>query len=154
MKLEHIKELMAALDQSNLYELSFRDGEVKLVLKKENTNKPVVTAIPAPVQTTSKEITPQNSETKHTTNLEKENTNLHYLESPLVGTFYRAASPEAAPYVEVGSVVKKGDPVCIIEAMKILNVIEAETSGVVEAIYIENAHFVEYKSKILSIRKN
>ena len=155
MKLEHIKELMVALDKSNLQELSFRDGEIKLVLKKKTTEK-MTTSNPIPTQIVSpQEIVSEISEEKKlVANAEKkENIDLYYLESPLVGTFYRASGPDAAPYVEIGSVVKKGDPVCIIEAMKIMNVIDAEVSGIVEAIYVENAHFVEYKSKILAIKK-
>jgi acetyl-CoA carboxylase biotin carboxyl carrier protein len=153
MKIEQIKNLMEALEKSNLQELNFRDGEIKLVLKKGGTIEAgqfAPAAIPKPVEVEIPAVTtPEPAQSQ-----KKENTDLYYLESPLVGTFYRAASPEAAPYVEVGSVVKKGDPVGIIEAMKIMNVIEAEESGVIEAIYVENAHFVEYQSKILAIKKS
>lgn len=153
MKLEHIKELMAALDKSNLQELRFCDGDLKLVLKKESTEKTITANAPAQIVTQEIPAAVSEDKTPDTSADKKENNDLCYLESPLVGTFYRASGPDAAPYVEVGSVVKKGDPVCIIEAMKIMNVIEAEVSGRVEAIYVENSHFVEYKSKILAIKK-
>ena len=78
---------------------------------------------------------------------------MFYVESPLVGTFYQSSSPDAEPFVKVGSKVKKGDHLCIIEAMKIMNYIESEVEGTIEEIYIENAHFVEYKSKIFRIKK-
>lgn len=66
------------------------------------------------------------------------------IKSPMVGTFYRSSSPEASPFVEVGSVVKEGDTLCIIEAMKLLNEIEAETSGTIKAVLVENGQPVEY----------
>ncbi len=71
--------------------------------------------------------------------------------SPMVGTFYRAPSPGAKPFVEVGDTVKKGQTVCIIEAMKLLNEVEAETDGVVKEICVENGQPVEYGQNLLII---
>jgi acetyl-CoA carboxylase biotin carboxyl carrier protein len=68
----------------------------------------------------------------------------HKITSPMVGTFYRAPSPGASPFVEVGSSVKEGDPLCIIEAMKLMNEIDADKSGVVKAILVENGEAVEF----------
>jgi acetyl-CoA carboxylase biotin carboxyl carrier protein len=68
----------------------------------------------------------------------------HVVKSPMVGTFYSASSPEAKPFVQVGSVVKEGETICIIEAMKILNEIEADKSGTVSKILVENGQAVEY----------
>ncbi|MGQ9725344.1 MAG: acetyl-CoA carboxylase biotin carboxyl carrier protein, partial [Tepidimonas sp.] len=68
----------------------------------------------------------------------------HVIKSPMVGTFYRAPSPGAKPFVEVGQAVKEGEPVCIIEAMKILNEIEADRAGVIKEILVENGQAVEY----------
>ena len=73
------------------------------------------------------------------------------LKAPMVGTFYRASSPGAEPFVEVGSVVKVGDTLCIIEAMKLLNEIEAEDAGTVKAILIENGQPVEYGEPLFVI---
>ena len=73
------------------------------------------------------------------------------LTSPMVGTFYRAPSPGAKPFVEVGDTVKKGQTVCIIEAMKLLNEVEAETDGVVKEICVENGQPVEYGQNLLII---
>ncbi|OIO70305.1 MAG: acetyl-CoA carboxylase, biotin carboxyl carrier protein [Zetaproteobacteria bacterium CG12_big_fil_rev_8_21_14_0_65_55_1124] len=69
---------------------------------------------------------------------------LHVVSSPMVGTFYRASSPDAAPFVSEGSKVKKGDTLCVIEAMKLMNEIEAEYAGIVEKIMVENATPLEY----------
>ena len=75
----------------------------------------------------------------------------HALTSPMVGTFYRSSSPEADPYVEVGSSVKKGDTLCIIEAMKLLNEIEADRDGIVKKIMVENAQPVEFGEPLFII---
>ncbi len=68
----------------------------------------------------------------------------HVMKAPMVGTFYRASSPDAAPFVEVGQTVKAGDTLCVIEAMKLMNEIEADISGVIKAIQVENGQAVEY----------
>ncbi len=74
--------------------------------------------------------------------------------SPFVGTFYRAASPEAANFVEVGSVVKKGQALCIVEAMKLMNEIESEVAGTIVEVLVENGKSVEYGQKLFMIRKS
>lgn len=75
----------------------------------------------------------------------------HVIKSPMVGTFYRSSSPGAAPFVEVGSSVKAGDTVCIIEAMKLLNEIDADASGVIKQILVENGQPVEYGQPLFVI---
>lgn len=75
----------------------------------------------------------------------------HTVKSPMVGTFYRSPSPDAKPFVEVGSTINAGDTICIIEAMKLLNEIEADQSGVVKAILVENGHPVEYGEPLFII---
>ncbi|GBC84934.1 Biotin carboxyl carrier protein of acetyl-CoA carboxylase [bacterium HR11] len=79
-------------------------------------------------------------------------TPLHYIRSPIVGTFYRSPSPDAPPFVEVGSRVRKGQTVCIIEAMKIMNEIQSDVDGEVVAIYVENGTPVEYGAQLMAIR--
>jgi len=75
----------------------------------------------------------------------------HVVKAPMVGTFYRAASPGSASFVEVGDVVQAGDPLCIIEAMKLMNEIEADQSGTVKAILVENGQAVEYGQPLVII---
>ena len=75
----------------------------------------------------------------------------HVLKSPMVGTFYRAPSPDAAPFVEVGQTVKEGQTICIVEAMKLMNEIEADASGVVKSILVENGQPVEYGQPLFLI---
>jgi acetyl-CoA carboxylase biotin carboxyl carrier protein len=78
--------------------------------------------------------------------------NVHQLTSPIVGTFYRQASPEAPPFVEVGARVKKGQVLCIVEAMKLMNEIEADVDGVITEIYPQNAQPVEYGEPLFAIK--
>eukprot|EP01037_Dinobryon_pediforme_P008289 gene8289-8373_t len=75
----------------------------------------------------------------------------HHVKAPMVGTFYRASGPSAAPFVEVGQAVKEGDPLCIIEAMKLLNEIEADKSGVIKEILVQNGEPVEYGQPLFVI---
>ena len=84
---------------------------------------------------------------------EEKNKNLYTITSPIVGTFYRASSPTAEPFVRVGSPVEPTTVICIIEAMKLMNEIQAETTGVVVKIYVENAQPVEYGQPLFDIRK-
>jgi acetyl-CoA carboxylase biotin carboxyl carrier protein len=84
---------------------------------------------------------------------EKDKDNIEVITSPLVGTFYRAPSPESDPYVEIGSHVKKGDVLCIIEAMKLMNEIEANVDGEIVEIMAQNGEMVEYGESLFKIRK-
>ncbi|MBN2206639.1 MAG: acetyl-CoA carboxylase biotin carboxyl carrier protein [Candidatus Aminicenantes bacterium] len=77
---------------------------------------------------------------------------LHFVTSPMVGTFYRAPSPTSPPFVEVGDAVKKGQTLCIIEAMKLMNEIDADVDGVVKEIYVDNAKPVEFGAKLFAIQ--
>ncbi len=167
MKFEQIKELIKILVDSNLHEISYKEGENKIELKKA----PAFEAIPnqftprsqphaqtdakrdAEIDENSATKTKQEPSNTLQTKETKEDPNIFHVESPLVGTFYQSSNPDEEPFVKVGSKVKKGDPLCIVEAMKIMNIIEAEVDGTIEKIYIENAHFVEYKSRIFRIRK-
>lgn len=77
---------------------------------------------------------------------------LHYITSPIVGTFYRAPSPTSPPYVEVGDKVEKGQVLCIVEAMKLMNEIESDVSGIVKEIFVENGQPVEWGQKLFAIK--
>ena len=163
MKFEQIKELIKILEGSSLNEINYKEGENKIELKKSPTFEYVPNQlIPSNqphTQTDANSANLKNKEEHKDQTVEvkdkktKEDLNMFYVESPLVGTFYQSSSPDAEHFVKIGSKVKKGDPLCIIEAMKIMNVIESEVNGTIEEIYIENAHFVEYKSRIFRIKK-
>ena len=164
MKFEKIKELIKILVESNLHEISYKEGDNKIELKKTPAAGSITSQLPQVANTQTGIIDGANLNTKQIKEHEdkdskdqdkkiEEDANIFYQESPLVGTFYQSPNPESEPFVKVGSKVKKGDPLCIVEAMKIMNVIESEVDGTIEEICIENAHFVEYKSRIFKIRK-
>lgn len=136
MEYEQIKKLMEDMGESKLTDVSieFPDG-VKISMKKEATN----------VQTSKVEIK-QETETEEK---EEDNKNdFKLIKSPMVGTFYSKPSPDAKPYVSVGQHVEKGQVLCIIEAMKLLNEIEADTAGTIEEILVTDGESVDF-GKIL-----
>jgi acetyl-CoA carboxylase biotin carboxyl carrier protein len=141
MDLRKLKTLIDLVSESNVSELEITEAEGKVRIVKGLVGGPVVMAAPAaaPLAVASPALAPAPAaaaepaaETGHT------------VKSPMVGTFYSASSPEAKPFVQVGSVVKAGDTICIIEAMKILNEIEADHSGTVTKILVDNGQAVEY----------
>ena len=77
---------------------------------------------------------------------------LHYVSSPIVGTFYRAPNPDAAPYARVGDLVREGQTLCIVEAMKLMNEIECDVDGTIVKVFPENAHPVEYGERLFAVR--
>lgn len=152
MDVRKIKTLMELFEGSNIVEMEITEGEDKVRLVKGTgavvaapvqqaiTIPPVInTPSPAPVPTAPAPA-PESSTPTGTE-----------VTSPMVGTFYRAPSPGADPFVEVGQDVKKGDTLCIIEAMKLLNEIEAETSGKIKAILVENGQPVEFGQALFII---
>ena len=145
MDLRKLKKLIDLVQESGIAELEITEGEekVKIVKGGEATVTPVAAlapsgaAVPAPVAAPAPaEPAPQQG---------------HVLKAPMVGTFYRSASPESKAYVEVGQNVKAGETVCIIEAMKLMNEIEADATGVIKAILVENGQPVEYGQPLFII---
>jgi len=147
MNLKEIREILELLKGSDVTEFELSRGDTVLKLRRGPANVPVLlppvapgpatparpaaeppAAAPAPPKPTYKEIV-----------------------SPIVGTFYRAPAPDAAPFVEVGTHVVKGQVLCIVEAMKIMNQIESDTTGVIAAIIVENAQPVAYGQALFHI---
>ena len=155
MDLRKLKTLIDLVSESNVSELEITEAEGKVrIVKSSNpthvmvaapgnptvASAPVVAApAPAPSPAPAAEVAPEPAASGH------------QVKSPMVGTFYRASSPGAKAFVEVGTVVKQGDPVCIIEAMKILNEIEADQSGTITQILAENGQAVEYGQPLFVI---
>ncbi|MCM3762750.1 acetyl-CoA carboxylase biotin carboxyl carrier protein [Alkalihalobacillus oceani] len=157
LKVQEIKELIRALDQSDLDELKFEQDGTKLVLKKQQAvpvqvHAPAAAPAPAavsqpPVKQVESEVsaTPAPTTEKAAVSESKANDDkLHTITSPMVGTFYAAPSPDADPYVATGDQVKEESVVCIVEAMKLMNEIEAEVNGKIVDILAENGELVEY----------
>ena len=149
MDLRKLKKLIDLVEESGIAELEITEGEEKVRISRgaQPGQTTAVTTTPAAAkgvpavqvtQTPAAEAEPAQPEG-------------HVLKSPMVGTFYRAAAPGAKTFVEVGQSVNAGDTVCIIEAMKLLNEIECDKSGVVKAILVENGQPVEYGEPLLII---
>lgn len=149
MDIRKVKKLIEMLEASNLGEIEIREGEESIRISR-------LSSVTTPVTTTVMTSAPAAPPTTAGTGPEggvrvAPAASGHSVTSPMVGTFYRASSPEAPPFVEVGSTVSVGDTLCIIEAMKMLNEIEADKSGVVRAVLKENGQPVEYGEPLFVI---
>lgn len=144
MDLRKLKTLIDLVAESGIAELEITEGEGKVrIVKFSQTVQPVAYApeaapAAAPVAAAVAPAAPA-APVGHT------------VKAPMVGTFYRAPNPGASPFVEVGQSVKEGEPICIIEAMKLLNEIEADKSGVIKEILVENGEPVEYGQPLFVI---
>ncbi|WP_100373578.1 acetyl-CoA carboxylase biotin carboxyl carrier protein [Bacillus sp. FJAT-45037] len=166
-KVSEIKELIRALDRSNLSELTLKgENKALLTLKKQgDTEAEVATQVIPPVQLESEKapvsINASEPKTKEpTTNEDKtaktkkteDQEGVEHIISPMVGTFYTSSSPDSEPYVAVGDEVKEGEVVCIVEAMKLMNELEAELNGKVVEIFVENGELVEYGQPLFALQ--
>ena len=147
MDLRKLKTLIDLVSESNISELEITEAEGKVRIVKGGIAAPVqyvqTMAAPAAAQPASAAAPAAEAAPATATG--------HVVKSPMVGTFYRSSSPGAAAFVEVGSQVKEGETVCIIEAMKILNEIEADKSGTITQILGENGQAVEYGQPLFII---
>ena len=143
MDLRKLKKLIDLVQESGIAELEITEGEEKVRIVKGGA---VVVTGPSPVATVgSPPGAPHPAAPADATGAKPEpDQEGHGVKAPMVGTFYRSPSPDAKPFIEVGQAVKEGDTICIIEAMKLMNEIEADASGVVKAILVENGQPVEY----------
>jgi acetyl-CoA carboxylase biotin carboxyl carrier protein len=142
MDLRKLKKLIDLVQESGIAELEITEGEEKVRIVKtgggSGTAAPTAMVAPAPDHRLPAAAAPPAAET------EPAAPEGHVVKAPMVGTFYRSPSPDAKVFVEVGHAVKEGDTICIIEAMKLMNEIEADASGTVKAILVENGQPVEY----------
>lgn len=147
MDIKKIKQLVEIISASDIAELEICEGEESIRISRYSA-APVVTAVaaPAPVVTTAVAVS-----APAVSVAAEEKISGHIVRSPMVGSFYRSATPTAAPFVEVGQSVVQGQTLCIIEAMKILNQIESDKTGVVKKILVENAQPVEYDQPLFII---
>lgn len=130
MELEKLKEFIAFMNENNLCELEIEEEGRRIRLKKFSESQPPIIS--------------QNIVAPPKEKVEESTKNTIEIKSPMVGTFYRAPSPGAKPYKEVGDIVKPGDIVCIIEAMKLMNEIKSEVSGKIIQVLVENGEPVEF----------
>ena len=147
MDLRKIKKLMELLEESGIAEIEVKEGEESIKLSRNissTTSVQVPQVIQQPMQTSQHPTIQQTSDmgTNAVDNLKEEKWNT--VNSPMVGTFYASASPESKPFVTIGQSVKKGDTLCILEAMKMMNQVQAESDGKIVEILVDNAEPVEF----------
>ena len=145
MDLRKLKKLIDLVEQSGIAELEITEGEERVRIARVGAQGPA--QIIAPPVVAGPQVTAPVTVTAAAA-AEPEG---HVVKSPMVGTFYRAPSPNAQAFVEVGSQIKEGETLCIIEAMKLLNEIESDKTGVVKAILIENGQPVEFGEPLFVI---
>jgi acetyl-CoA carboxylase biotin carboxyl carrier protein len=146
---KEIIKIIDLLEERNLseFELEIEDLKIKISRASAKTNyQEVASTVPLAVTTDSSPDAPAPTEAA------EDQEGLHYITSPMVGTFYRSSDPSASPFVEKGESVTKNQTLCIIEAMKLMNEIEAEVDGTLEEIYIKNGKPVEYGQKLFAIK--
>ncbi len=148
MDLRKLKKLIDLVQESGISELEVTEGEEKVRIAKQMSAAPVAHQIYAPAPVAAAPAAPAAAPAAAAAPAQPAG---HEVKSPMVGTFYRASSPEAKAFVEVGDSVKEGQTLCIIEAMKLLNEIESDATGVVKAILIENGQPVEFGEPLFII---
>lgn len=145
MDIRKIKKLIEMIEESGIAELEVKEGEESIRITRYS-------AVPAPLAYAPQVVSPTaNVPVAQLSAPAEEAVSGHVVKSPMVGTFYRSASPGTKVFVEVGQAVQIGDTICIIEAMKILNQIEADKSGTIKQILVDNAEPVEYGQPLFII---
>src|SRR6516165_5216374 len=152
MNQKEIKELIELLVEKDIAEFEMERGDVKLHIKRGGTEH-VPEVATTPLVSAAPELAPTPKPASVPPPAPDDDANLHIVKSPIVGTFYEAASPGAPPIVAVGDSVKEGQVLCIIEAMKLMNEIEADATGVIAKRFVNNASPVEYGMPLFGIRK-
>lgn len=150
MDLRKLKTLIDLVSDSNVSELEITEAEGKVRIVK-SSGAPLVMQQPAVAMVSAPVAAPVAAAVTPAAEAAPAVETSHAVKSPMVGTFYRSASPGAKPFVEVGDIVKEGETICIIEAMKILNEIEADKSGTVSKILCQNGQAVEYGQPLFLI---
>jgi len=153
MDLRKLKKLIELVEESGIAELEITEGEEKVRISKSPSGAQsqiisTLSAVPPAAAPAVPGTLPASAAVPAPANALPEG---HVVKSPMVGTFYRSSAPGANPFVEVGQTVKEGETLCIIEAMKLLNEIESDKSGVVKAVLVENGQPVEYGEPLFVI---
>ena len=159
MDLKQIKQIIDLMKRSELTEFAVEEEGFKLKIRRGLNELPVVSSSRTLLaqSANSHEVPHANSAatsgSSAPTLVPKEESDVTYIKSPMVGTFYRAPSPESKPFSDIGTKVVENTPVCIIEAMKIMNEIQAETKGTITEILVENGQPVEYGQRLFKVKQ-
>jgi acetyl-CoA carboxylase biotin carboxyl carrier protein len=159
MDLDQLRQILALVREHGLAEFEFEQDGLRLRIRKDAPIVQVSAVAPVPegqaaTQTQAGPATPSAPTAVGTTDAGEGEIELAVVKSPIVGTFYRSAEPGAAPFVEVGTTVKKGQVLCIIEAMKLMNEIDSEYDGEVVNVYVESGQPVQYGERLFAVRTN
>jgi len=160
MDLKLVKNLLDLISKTELNEVSIEEGDFKMKVKKQSDapaqSAPMQFQMPAaqqaPAQAAQPAAAPASSDSSSSEKKESQPEG-ETVQSPIVGTFYESPSPDSDPFVKVGDTIQKGDTLCIVEAMKIMNEIEAEFSGTVQKILVEDSQPVEFNQPLFIIKK-
>lgn len=155
MDLKLVKKLLDLISESDVNEVSIEEGDFKIKVKKtsEAAAQTVQYQMPQQPQMPQAPPAPGESADSKSDKAEAPQPAGEVVKSPIVGTFYEAPSPDSDPFVSVGDRIEAGQPICIIEAMKIMNEIEAEFSGTIEKIMVDDGSPVEYDQPLFIIKK-
>lgn len=157
MDLKQIKQIIDLMKRSDLTEFAVEEEGFKLKIRRGHNGAPIVTSNGGSVAAVPE--MPANSSSASAAPLavapggEKEEAGFSYIKAPMVGTFYRSPSPESPPFAEINAKVSENSVICIIEAMKIMNEIQAEAKGTVVEILVENGQPVEYGQRLFKIKQ-
>jgi len=161
--IKQIRELMRAMKQLGVNELELESQEMRIFMRRGQhpVSMSPTTVVqtgpqnaPASIAPTPAQEEPPAEKKKAKPEPEEDDANVVFITSPFVGTFYRAPSPDAAPFVDKGSTINSGSVLCIVEAMKLMNEIESEISGTIVEILVENGKPVEYGDKLFKVKKS
>nr|BET44489.1 MAG: acetyl-CoA carboxylase biotin carboxyl carrier protein [Candidatus Aschnera chinzeii] len=159
MNTRKIKKLIEIFEKSTISELEISNGDESIRINRYMPHN-IETRENNSINSLSYKIETNNTSTQATSTLlnkkneeQNNNKNNHTIFSPMVGTFYRSPNPKTKPFVEIGQKVKPGDPLCIVEAMKMMNQIEADTSGIIKSILLKNGDSVEFNEPLMIIEQ-
>lgn len=156
MDISYIKKIVKLVEQSNIEELELEEEGKRIKVSRQRSmtiEQPVVPMQAVRTPSVISQVSMPQETSKPASEVPKKEEHYHEIKSPIVGTFYRAPSPDAEPYVEVGQSVKVGTVLCIVEAMKLMNEIESDCEGKVVKILVENGKPVEYNQTLFLIEK-
>ncbi|MBT6352207.1 MAG: acetyl-CoA carboxylase biotin carboxyl carrier protein [Halieaceae bacterium] len=150
MDIRKVKKLIELLEESNIGEIEIKEGEDSVRISRQSHQPPAMTyAAPPPIAAPASASAPADTPAAESAAAAPNADNA--VLSPMVGTFYRSPGPEAPSFIEVGQTIRVGDVLCIVEAMKMMNQIEADRAGTVTAIHVENGEAVEFDQPLISI---
>ena len=149
MDLRKVKKLIEILEESGLSEIEITEGDDKVRITKSSREKKELNVVHTSDGAEAKVITNPTEKIKP-----RNNNNFHEVKAPMIGTFYQSSEPDAKAFVKVGDPISEGDTLCIIEAMKMMNKIESDISGIVERVLVQNGDPVEFDQVLFLVSKN